>query len=117
MATPCIASRSRPDAEAGSGAGSAPCGAAGACEACSRAGNSRFEIRLDPPELGRIDVRLDVDRDGNVSSRLVIERADTYDLLRRDQSTRAFFYGHRGLRAALPTNKLTIQRAECCAGY
>lgn len=53
----------------------------------ARAGNSRFEIRLDPPELGRIDVRLDVDRDGNVSSRLVIERADTYDLLRRDQST------------------------------
>lgn len=53
----------------------------------ARAGNSRFEIRLDPPELGRIDVRLDIDRDGNVSSRLVIERSDTYDLLRRDQST------------------------------
>jgi flagellar hook-length control protein FliK len=53
----------------------------------ARAGNSRFEIRLDPPELGRIDVRLDVDRDGNVTSRLVIERTDTYDLLRRDQST------------------------------
>ncbi len=53
----------------------------------AKAGNSRFEIRLDPPELGRIDVRLDVDKDGNVTSRLVIERADTYDLLRRDQST------------------------------
>jgi flagellar hook-length control protein FliK len=53
----------------------------------ARAGNSRFEIRLDPPELGRIDVRLDIDNDGNVKSRLVIERADTYDLLRRDQST------------------------------
>ena len=53
----------------------------------ARAGNSRFEIRLDPPELGRIDVRLDIDNDGNVKSRLVIERSDTYDLLRRDQST------------------------------
>lgn len=53
----------------------------------ARAGNNRFEIRLDPPELGRIDVRLDVDHDGNVKSRLVIERADTYDLLRRDSST------------------------------
>ncbi len=31
-----------------------------------RAGKSRFEIRLDPPELGRIDVRLDMDKDGNV---------------------------------------------------
>jgi flagellar hook-length control protein FliK len=32
-------------------------------------------------------VRLDIDREGNVTSRLVIERSDTYDLLRRDQST------------------------------
>jgi chemotaxis protein MotD len=53
----------------------------------AKAGNNRFEIRLDPPELGRIDVRLDVDTDGNVKSRLVIERADTYDLLRKDAST------------------------------
>ena len=46
------------------------------------AGKNRFEIRLDPPELGRIDVRLDVDRDGNVTSRLTVDRADTLDLLR-----------------------------------
>jgi flagellar hook-length control protein FliK len=50
----------------------------------ARNGNHSFEIRLDPPELGRIDVRLDVDRDGNVSSRLVVERSSTLDLLRRD---------------------------------
>jgi flagellar hook-length control protein FliK len=48
------------------------------------AGKNRFEIRLDPPELGRIDVRLDVDRDGNVTSRLTVDRPDTLDLLRRD---------------------------------
>jgi len=50
----------------------------------AQAGRSRFEIRLDPPELGRIDVRLDVDRDGHVTSRLVVERAETLDALRRD---------------------------------
>jgi hypothetical protein len=49
-----------------------------------QSGNSRFQIRLDPPELGRIDVRLDVDRDGHVTSRLVVDRADTLDLLKRD---------------------------------
>jgi len=48
------------------------------------AGKNRFEIRLDPPELGRIEVRLDVDHDGNVTSRLTVDRADTLDLLRRD---------------------------------
>ncbi len=49
-----------------------------------QSGRSRFEIRLDPPELGRIDVRLDVDRSGQVTSRLVVDKAETLDLLRRD---------------------------------
>ncbi|MBI4367074.1 MAG: flagellar hook-length control protein FliK [Deltaproteobacteria bacterium] len=48
------------------------------------AGKNHFEIRLDPPELGRIEVRLDVDRDGNVTSRMIADRPDTLDLLRRD---------------------------------
>jgi chemotaxis protein MotD len=48
------------------------------------AGNNHFEIRLDPPELGRIQVHLNVDRDGNVTSRVIADRHDTLDLLRRD---------------------------------
>jgi flagellar hook-length control protein FliK len=52
----------------------------------THAGKQRFEIRLDPPDLGRIDVRLDVDRHGHVTSRLVVERAETLDLLKRDAS-------------------------------
>jgi flagellar hook-length control protein FliK len=50
----------------------------------ARAGKNRFEIRLDPPELGRIDVRLDIDRDGKVTSRLTVDRVETLDILRRD---------------------------------
>jgi flagellar hook-length control protein FliK len=50
----------------------------------AQSGKNRFEIRLDPPDLGRIDVRLDVDRGGTVTSRLVVEKAETLDLLRRD---------------------------------
>jgi flagellar hook-length control protein FliK len=48
------------------------------------AGRNRFEIRLDPPELGRVDVRLDIDRSGQVTSRLMVERVETLDALRRD---------------------------------
>lgn len=48
-------------------------------------GNSRFQIRLDPPELGRIDVRMQVDGDGNVQARMTVERAETLDLMQRDQ--------------------------------
>lgn len=50
----------------------------------ARGGKNRFEIRLDPPELGRIDVRLEVDKDGQVTSHLRVERPETLDLLRRD---------------------------------
>jgi flagellar hook-length control protein FliK len=49
------------------------------------AGNSRFQIRLDPPELGRIDVRLDLDKHGTVNARLFVERPETLDLMLRDQ--------------------------------
>lgn len=52
----------------------------------AQAGGTRFEIRLDPPELGRIDVRLDVDRSGQVTTRLVVEKSETLDFLRRDSS-------------------------------
>jgi flagellar hook-length control protein FliK len=47
-------------------------------------GNNRFEIRLDPPELGRIDVQLHIDGEGQVTSHLRVERPETLDLLRRD---------------------------------
>jgi flagellar hook-length control protein FliK len=50
----------------------------------AQAGHTRFEIRLDPPELGRVDVRLDVDRDGNASTRMIVDRSETLDLLRRE---------------------------------
>ena len=48
-------------------------------------GHSRFQIRLDPPELGRIDVRMQVDGDGHVHARMTVERAETLDLMQRDQ--------------------------------
>lgn len=48
-------------------------------------GNSRFQIRLDPPELGRIDVRLDIDKAGQVHARLTVEKSETLDLMQRDQ--------------------------------
>jgi flagellar hook-length control protein FliK len=52
--------------------------------ATAQSGRSRFEIRLDPAELGRIDVRLDVDRHGQVTSHLVVEKPETLAMLRQD---------------------------------
>ena len=68
----------------------------------AKAGNSRFEIRLDPPELGRIDVRLDVDRNGQVTSRLFVEKSETLDLLRRDAPQLQHFITELGFAKAAP---------------
>jgi flagellar hook-length control protein FliK len=50
----------------------------------ARSGKSRFEIRLDPADLGRIDVRIDVDRTGRVTSHLTVEKPETLSMLRHD---------------------------------
>jgi flagellar hook-length control protein FliK len=52
--------------------------------ASARSGKTRFEIRLDPAELGRIDVRIDIDRHGQVTSHLTVERPETLSMLRQD---------------------------------
>lgn len=50
----------------------------------SKDGSRQFDIRLDPPELGRIEVKLDVDKTGQVNTHLTVDRPETLDLLRRD---------------------------------
>jgi flagellar hook-length control protein FliK len=49
-----------------------------------KSGKSRFEIRLDPADLGRIDVRVDVDRNGQMTSHLTVEKPETLSMLRQD---------------------------------
>lgn len=52
----------------------------------AKGGATRFDIRLDPAELGRIDVRIDVDRHGQVTSHLTVEKPETLQMLRQDQT-------------------------------
>jgi flagellar hook-length control protein FliK len=68
-----------------------------------QAGVSRFHIRLDPPELGRVDVRLDMDAGGNVNARMTVERSETLDLMQRD---------HRALERALAQAGLDMSKTN-----
>ena len=52
--------------------------------AAARAGKTRFDISLDPIDLGRIDVRINVDRNGQVTSHLTVEKPETLQMLRQD---------------------------------
>lgn len=61
-------------------------------------GRSDFTIRLDPPELGRIDVRLEMHRN-EVRAIVSTDNPSTYDLLRRDADNLARALVDGGLRA------------------
>ncbi|MBU1173842.1 MAG: flagellar hook-length control protein FliK [Alphaproteobacteria bacterium] len=66
-------------------------------------GANRFQIRLDPPEMGRIDVQLDVDKSGAINARLTVDRPETLDLLQRDA---------RALERALAQSGLDNQKTN-----
>jgi len=52
----------------------------------SLSGSRQFDIRLDPPELGRVEVRLSIDDTGKASAHLSADRQQTLDLLQKDSS-------------------------------
>jgi flagellar hook-length control protein FliK len=60
-------------------------GLAVAIAARAQAGSNQFEIKLSPPELGRIDVQLNVDGNGQVTSHMTVDRPATLQLLQSQQ--------------------------------
>jgi flagellar hook-length control protein FliK len=66
----------------------------------AQAGANQFDIRLDPPELGRIDVRLDVDSNGQVTTHMTADRADTLQLLQNHQPQLEQALNQAGLKTA-----------------
>jgi flagellar hook-length control protein FliK len=73
-------------------------------------GTSRFTIRLDPPELGRVDVKLQVDAGGGVSARLSVDRAETLDLFQRDQRTLERALAQAGLDPARTSLEFSLRQ-------
>ena len=50
-------------------------------------GVKHFDIRLDPPELGRVQVHLSVDDAGRAQANLVVDKPQTLELLQRDAAS------------------------------
>ena len=74
----------------------------------SLAGLNRFEIRLEPEDLGRIDVRLDLDGD-KVQARLTVDRVETLALLQRDARTLERAFEQAGLKPSEGGIDLTLR--------
>jgi flagellar hook-length control protein FliK len=47
-------------------------------------GIKHFDIRLDPPELGRVEIHLSLDNSGKAQANLVIDKPQTLELMQRD---------------------------------
>ena len=50
-------------------------------------GIKHFDIRMDPPELGRVEVRLSFGDDGKTQASLIVEKPQTLELLQRDAAS------------------------------
>lgn len=74
------------------------------------AGNTRFQIRLDPADLGRIDVKLDLDKSGTVSAHMVVERPETLDLMMRDQRALQQALQQAGLDSSKTSLEFTLRQ-------
>lgn len=53
----------------------------------SQSGAKQFDIRLDPPELGRVEVRLSIDAAGKASAHLSADQPQTLDMLQKDSTS------------------------------
>jgi flagellar hook-length control protein FliK len=73
-------------------------------------GISRFNIRLDPPELGRVDVKMHVDAAGTLNARLTVERAETLDMFQRDRAALERALGQTGLDAGKANLEFSLRQ-------
>ena len=73
-------------------------------------GQSRFTLRLDPPELGRVDVKMHVDATGTVNAKLTVERAETLDMFQRDQRSLERALGQSGLDGAKTNLEFSLKQ-------
>ncbi|MBC01099.1 MAG: hypothetical protein CML67_16335 [Rhodobacteraceae bacterium] len=80
-------------------------------------GSTRFQIRMDPPEMGRIDVDLKVGKDGTVRAHLAVERSETLDMFLRDQRSLERALDAAGLKLENGSVQLSLKDQGGFAGF
>lgn len=61
-------------------------------------GTNRFDIRLDPEELGRIDVSLQIDKDGGIRASIAAEKPEALQLIVREARSLEQAFDQAGFR-------------------
>jgi flagellar hook-length control protein FliK len=81
------------------------------------AGSKRFDIRLDPAELGRVDVNLEISDKGEVTARLVVDRVETLHMLQRDARTLERAFEQAGLKPSDAGVEITLRDPSDQSGF
>ena len=82
----------------------------------SEAGAKQFEIRLDPPELGRVEVRLSIDAHGKAEAHLTADQPQTLELLQKDAPILARALRDAGLNVAQDALNFSLKNQQQQAG-
>jgi flagellar hook-length control protein FliK len=81
------------------------------------AGAKRFDIRLDPAELGRVDVSLEISDKGDVTAKLVVDRVETLHLLQRDARTLERAFEQAGLKPSDAGVEISLRDPSDQSGF
>lgn len=81
------------------------------------AGGRKFDIRLDPAELGRVDVNLEISDAGEVTAKLVVDRVETLQLLQRDARTLERAFEQAGLKPSDSGVDITLRDPSDQSGF
>jgi|GEM_PF-2623839 len=75
----------------------------------AKAGKRNFSIRLDPPEMGRIDIRMTLGQDSQVKAVMTVEHERTLDVLQRDLRSLERALEHAGFKPDNMTLNLSLK--------
>lgn len=75
-------------------------------------GVNRFDIRISPPEMGRIEVRLEITDGGKVTAHLVADKPETLDLLQKDRATLEKALAEAGLDTDADTLNFSMREGK-----
>ena len=83
----------------------------------TQSGAKQFDIRLDPPELGRVEVRLSIDAAGKAEAHLTADQPQTLDLLQKDASALARALRDAGLNLGQDALAFSLRNQQQQAGH
>lgn len=82
----------------------------------SQSGSKQFDIRLDPPELGRVEVRLSIDAHGKAEAHLTADQPQTLELLQKDAPALARALRDAGLNVNQDALNFSLKNQQQQAG-